>query len=100
MATYDELNDLAGQNVLVDRIAVAITIAADKVLNEANTTPNNAARLVWAKSAFNNPLAQAKAFQNAGLAANQGATVTQIINATDAAILANVESAINTFSGV
>jgi len=100
MATYDELHDLAGQNVLVNKIAVAIIIAANKVLNEANTVPNNAARLVWAKSAFSNPQQQAKDFQNAVLAANQGATATQITNASDAAILANVEAAINTFAGV
>lgn len=100
MATYDELHTLAGDNVLLDKIAVAITIAADVVLNELDTVPNHAARLVWAKSAFTNPQEQAKNFQNAVLAANKGLSVAAVTAATDNAIQNNVDAAIDTFAGV
>lgn len=96
MATYDELFTLAGQNVLVDRIAVAITVAADTILNEPTPT---AARVVWAKSAFIDPLSQARAFQYAILAANRSVSVAAISAASDASIQANVNAAIDIFAG-
>jgi len=37
MATYTELFDLAGNNTLLDKVATAITIAAEIVVNEANS---------------------------------------------------------------
>ena len=94
MATYDELYTLAGDNALTDRIAVAISIKADAILNDGAATAEQKA---WAKSAFSNPQGQAKAFQNAVLAANKDATVTQITNATDAAIQTAVDNAVTIF---
>lgn len=98
MATYDELFTLAGGNVLLGRITVAITIKADAILNDTNAT---ASQKVWAKSAFINPAQQAKAFQNAVLASKQDATlaynkatVAQIIGASNAAIQNAVNAAV------
>jgi hypothetical protein len=96
MASYSELHSLAGQNALIDRIAVAITIAANSILNE--TTPT-AARLAWAKTAFNDPRSQAVAFQNAVLAANNAATIAQIESATDSSLQNNVDAAVDIFAG-
>ncbi len=90
MATYDELFALAGQNVLLDRIMVAITIKADSILNDGAATPT---QISWAKTAFKDPTTQAKAFQNAVLAANKGLTVAQITSATDSAIQTAVDAA-------
>lgn len=100
MATYEELFNLADNNTLLDRIAVAITIAAHTVLNEADTVPNHAARLVWARSAFRDPKLQAKSFLHVVLAANSNATVTQINAATDQSIQTNINAAVNVFAGV
>ena len=96
MATYDELNTIAGSNVLVDKIARAITISANTILNDGAAT---APRKVWAKGAFNDPQGQAQSFQNAVLAANKDASVATIEGATDAAIQANVDAAIDIFAG-
>ena len=95
MATYTELFDLADNNILLDRVSVAITIAADTVLNEIESTPNHANRVVWAKGAFSNPKAQAKAFLAAVLAANNGADVATIQAVTDTQIQNNVNAAID-----
>ena len=99
MATYTELHGLAGQNILNDRIAVAVIIAADTVLNESDAVPNHANRLVWAKSAFNSPQDQAKPFLNALLASNNTATVGAITGASDEAIQAKVDAAVDLFAG-
>lgn len=99
MATYTELFDLADNNILLDRVSVAITIAADTVLNEIESTPNHANRVIWAKGAFSNPKAQAKAFLAAVLAANNGADVATIQAVTDTQIQNNVNAAIDVFAG-
>jgi len=94
MATYTELYILAGDNVLLDKITMAITIKADAILNDGAAT---APQIAWAKTAFNDPQKQAKAFQYAVLAANKGATVTTITNATDSVIQTNVDAAVAVF---
>ena len=99
MATYRELFDAAEDNVLLDRIKVAIIIAADIVLNEVDTTPNHTNRVIWARTAFIDPGDQAKPFLYAVLAANKGATIATILAATDNAIQNNVNAAIDIFAG-
>jgi len=94
MAKYDELHALAGDNALLDKIAVAISIKADAILNDGTATAEQKA---WAKSAFTNPQGQAKAFQNAVLAANKDASVAQIEGATDADIQTAVDAAVSIF---
>ena len=100
MASYTELHTLAGTNALIEKIAVAITIGADTVLNEDIATANHTARLVWAKSAFQDPAAQAKPFLNALLAANNGLSTAAIEGASDAAIQVKVDAVIDVFAGV
>jgi len=99
MATYTELATLGGDNVLIDRIAVAITIAADTIVSEDPLTENHANRLIWAKSAFLNPREQARPFLFALLAANKGASVAQIEGSTDNAIQNNVNAVVDIFAG-
>jgi hypothetical protein len=96
MATYEELHNLAGNNALLDRIAVAITIKADAILNDGAATT---AEKAWAKTAFVDPQSQAKAFQNAVLAANSSATVAAINGATDSLLQTNVDAAVSIFAG-
>ena len=99
MATYEDLHTLAGNNILLDRIKVAIIIAADTVLKEDGATVNHANRLVWAKTAFSDPSSQAKSFMYALLAANKDASVVQIEGSTDAQIQSAVDAVVNIFAG-
>lgn len=100
MATYEEIYTLAESNSLIDRVAVAITIAADTIVNEDPATVNHANRVVWAKSVFVNPKSQAKAFWYAMLAANNTASVAAINSASDATIQTAVNNVVDIFAGV
>ena len=95
MATYEELYALHSDNDdLLHKVAVANWIAADKVRQEADTTPNHAARLVWAARVLEDNRS-AQQMLNAVLAQNSTATVTQIQDSTDAAIQAAVDAAVD-----
>ena len=98
MATYEELYNLRNDSALKNRVTSAVIIAAELVTNEDGATPNNASRLLWAKAVFANPRGEATRMYMAILAANSGAPVSAIQNATDAAIQANVNDHINLFA--
>lgn len=99
MATYDELHDLQNNNPLLEKITVAIVIAADAIRSEAAGTTNHANRLVWAKSAFADPRGIRSQVLWAVLAANKSASVTNISGASDAAIQANVDAVVDVLAG-
>lgn len=92
MATYDELQTLAGSNPHTGKIERAITIKADLIKDE--TTPSTE-RIEWAKSAFADPNRQIKSLWNAMLAANNGLTVTVITGLSDAQIQSGVNAAVD-----
>lgn len=98
MASYVELYNLGSNSELRNRVTVACSIAAQAVMVEAPETPNHANRLSWAKQVFENPLPAGEDMLVACLAANAALTVAQIIGATDAALLAAVQGAINLFA--
>lgn len=98
MATYQELFDLANNEPLLDRVEIAIVIAAQAVVTEAGTTNNHANRLVWAASALTDPKAQRTRFLRAALAQNAALTSAQISAATDAALLSAIQSVIDLFA--
>lgn len=98
MATYTELYDLNSESALKNRVLVACLIAAETVMNEADTVPNHANRLIWAKNVFENPNYESQRMYWALLAANNALSTTQIKNATDAAILTEVEAHIDLFA--
>lgn len=100
MATYKELFDLRNHSELRNRVAVAVTIAARKVMLEAPDTGNHANRMAWARTAFASPGGQADAFLAACLAANAAATTGQITGATDEALQMAVDAAVNVIAGV
>ena len=99
MASYEDLFSEYQSDVLLKRVAVAILIAADTVLNEVDTTTNHVNRLVWARDAFINPENFARRFLAAILAANNGATIAQIQSSSDTQIQTNVDAAIDVFAG-
>ena len=98
MATYQELFDLRRNQVLLDKITVAVTVAAETIYAEPGGTSNHANRIIWAREASINPRGMAGVFMSAVLAANKAATVTNIIGASDAAIQTNVEDVIDNFA--
>ncbi len=98
MATYQELFDLRRNQVLLDKITVAIIVAAETVYAEDSGTANHANRIIWAREASINPRRMGEVFMSAVLAANKTATVANIIGAADTAIQTNVGDVIDNFA--
>jgi hypothetical protein len=102
MATLAELATLysrgtAQSDALLDRIKAAVLVSAEAIRVEAPATTNHAERLLWAKSAFSDPLARAHELWGAMLAANSTSTTAAILAASDAAIQTAVNNAVNTY---
>lgn len=95
MTTYAEIFSLSQNGPLRDRIGVACMVAADAIRTEAPATTNNAARLIWARKAMENPTNVADAMLRAALIQNIGLTQAQILSATDAALQTAVNAAVN-----
>jgi hypothetical protein len=94
MATYDELATIANNSggVLLTKIMVAGQMAAGAIVAESTGTANHAARVVWARSAFADPAAAARALIWPVLYLNKDFTKAQIEGAADTA----VQTAVNT----
>lgn len=98
MATYAELYGLRNNSALRNRVLTACVITAETVMNEVDTTPNHANRLIWAASVFANPASEANRMFMAVLAANKDVTIAQIQGASDAAIQTNVDDHVDLFA--
>ena len=86
MATYQELKSLFKDSDLLEKVEVAIIIAANGKI------AGTAAEQAWAVTAFNNPTAEAKKALMSVLAANNASTVETIQGAADATIQTNVDA--------
>lgn len=96
MATYDELLTIATTgDVLIRKMRVAAVIAAEKIRTEADTTPNHANRLKWAKATFQNGESAARDLLWIVLAQNKAVTSAAILAATDATVQTAVDGAID-----
>ena len=98
MATYAELRGLFSNSGLKNAVSVACIVAAEAIRNEDAGTANHANRLVWAKKAFASPDSVSTEMLMALLAANKEASVATITGATDSAIQAKVDAAIDVFA--
>lgn len=98
MASYQELFDLRRNQELLDKVTVAMIVAAETVFAEDGGMTNHANRVVWAREASINPRGMAGVFMSAVLAANKAATVANIIDAVDSAIQTNVDDVIDNFA--
>jgi len=96
MATYSELHDLLKDSQLLDKIEVAVIIAAHSFVGGGAT--NQIQLDKWAEQTFSNPRSMAKRLIPFVLAANKGVVVADIKNATDNAIQNNVSAAIDLFA--
>lgn len=92
MATYLELYDLHNDESLRHRVAVAVTIKAQSLLNLATPT---AGQVTWAIEALNNPLTKTDQLFRYVLAVNNALTTAQITSATDSAIQTQINSAVD-----
>lgn len=90
MATLLELHDLFNDSDLLKKVSAALLIAVKTVLDG---TPDAADR-VYAAKVFSDPHSEAHRVLKFVLAENNGATVAAITGASDAAIQANVDSAV------
>ena len=97
MATYTAIRNLFDDSALLNRVAVAVIIAANGILGEVSA---NAKRKAWAGKAFAGAENEAKRILLAVLAANSAATVAAIKQATDADLQTNVDNAIELFIDV
>ena len=88
MATYQELYNLRGNSDLINKITVALVIAAEGLIAG---TPTDAEK-AWILKAISNPVSEATRATNLILAKNAGLTVAQIEGATDAVIQTQVDA--------
>ena len=88
MATYAELRVLFNDSDLLDKVEVALVIAAHALLSGTPT----AAQKAYAAQVFANPKAEAQKAVMSVLADNKAATVAQIQGASDASVQTNVDS--------
>ena len=107
MATLIELRNLMNDSGLRNKITTAVIISADTVMRVADTgapfsqvAGDHDKRVVWAKTAFENPTGEGRKFLMSVLASNKTATLAAIIGAADTTIQANVDEAVDLMAGV
>jgi hypothetical protein len=90
MATYEELYALGTNDVLRQKTATALVVAAQAKLAGTPT----AAEAAWARGVIANPIAAANQVVYVILAANKDAAAAAIISASDTAIQTNVDAVV------
>ena len=98
MATYSELIEASNHSPLIDRVRVACLVAAEAIRNEADTVPDHAARLAWARGVFANPEAEQTRMLWATLVQNRAAPLASIKSADDSTVQTAVTAAVNLFA--
>ena len=98
MASYEELYALRSDSALRNKVAVSIAVAADTIRDEDVGTGNHANRYVWAAEALAAPLSKLDEMFWTVLAVNNAVPVGNITGATDAAIQAQVNAAVDLFA--
>lgn len=94
MATLTELSTLYGDGDLINKVSSALVVEAKAIFDLATPT---AAQKAYAAKVFASPKAEAGRVLKYVLAANAGATLASIQGASDAAIQANVATAVPVF---
>lgn len=100
MATYSEIAAIhsdAGFTAFLDRVSVAVIIKAKAIADM--TTPTTAA-LDWAKTALNSPRSMAGSIVHYVIAANNSASISAMLGASDSTLQTNVDAAVDTLYGV
>jgi len=92
MATYTDLFELRSNSVLINRIAVAVTIKAQTYIDGATPTSDE---LAWASRVLVAPRPEAEKLLHYLVAADNTATIAQITGASDTAIQTRVDDAVD-----
>lgn len=98
MATYDELLAANANTGLLNKVRVAVVVAATNVMVEAADVANHANRLKWAKEVFSNPADAGARMMWPVLAQNKAASLSAITGASDATVQSAVDAAVNVFA--
>ena len=94
MASYTDLFALRNDSVLINRIAVAVTIKAQIYVDGATPTAD---QLTWAGRVLNAPRPEAEKLLHYLVALNNTATIPQITGTTDAALQIAVNAGVDAF---
>ena len=89
MATYTEIRDLFNDSELLNRVEVAVIIAANGLADNAN---NNS----WVEKAYSSTSSESKKALMAVLATHNTLSVADIQGATDTALQLAVDTAVST----
>mgnify|MGYP006969367647 CR=1 FL=1 len=98
MATYAELKTLESDGPLQNLVEIAIWVAAEKISDEDDQTPNHTNRLKWAKSALRDPAGAKDDFLRYLLAAERDQSLATIQAVTDSAVQTRVDAAVDIFA--
>lgn len=98
MATLAELWTLLTEPNLQQKVSAACMVAAEAIRTEDAGTANHANRLKWAKKVLNDHVDAGADMLKAVVAANASLALAQITGASDAAIQAAVNNAVNIFA--
>ena len=98
MATYTELLTASSNEGLINKIKVALVVAAETIRTELVNTPKHPERMIWAKQVFTNPDAEVNRMVWAVLAQNREAPYAQILGADDMTVQNAVNAAVDVFA--
>ena len=96
MASYTDLFELRSDSVLINRIAVAVTIKAQTYVDGLIPTPDE---LAWASRVLIAPRPEAGKMLHYLVAQNNTAAVVQITGASDATLQTAVDAAVDALVG-
>lgn len=98
MATLTELQSLLNAPELRDKVRAAVVKTAVSIRFESDSTPNHAARLVWAKACLADPNGKAEQVVRYVVGANAALTHEQITGLSDADIQSHTDAAADVFA--
>ena len=94
MATYAELYTLSLDPGLIQRMTIAVAVAAEAINAESVQTYQHEARVAWAKRAIQNPDGMARQMLTLALAQSRASTAAAIAAASDATLQAATDGAV------
>lgn len=95
MATYAELLTAFESDSVRNRVRVALIVACEAIRTEPSNTPNKTNRMRWAKATLASPASVVDSMMWAVLAQNRAQPLSTILGASDAAVQAAVDAAID-----
>ena len=94
MASYIDLFELRSDSVLINRIAVAVTIKAQTYIDGATPTAD---QLAWSSRVLIAPRPEAEKMLHYLVAINNTADISQITSASDATLQTAVDAGVEVF---